>query len=95
MRLKDEEANELLDPVPDELRAECWWLVHRDRTPVAGNRGGGVELLLSLRATRPIGRILNALGLSPVMDLGDRILDKLRSPLSRVVPDGPAPRRYP
>ena len=79
----------------EKRRTECWWLVPRDGTPVPGDRGGGVALLTELRLTRTLGLLLNALWLSPVLDLFDTGLSRCRKPLSRIVPDGPAPRRYP
>ena len=39
------EAARLLASVSEERRKECWWLVLRDGTPVAGDAGGGVLLL--------------------------------------------------
>ena len=74
---------------------ECWWLVLRDGTPVAGNRGGGVAILSELRLTRPLGLLLGALRLSPAVDFLDDQLAKRRGTLGNFVPDGPALRRYP
>ncbi len=64
--LGDEEAGRLLASVPDEKRGECWWLELRDGTTVAGDEGGGVMLLAEVRLTRPLGRALRAVRLSPV-----------------------------
>jgi hypothetical protein len=93
--LADAEAGELLASVPEEARDACWWLVLRDGTPVRGNGGGGVLLLRAVRVTRPLGRLLNALGLSRVVDVLDDLLASQRRRLGRFVPEGPAPRRYP
>jgi len=93
--LADEEATRLLAVIPEERRKECWWLVRRDGTPVGGDQGGGVALLRELAATRAIGALFDALRLSPVLDLFDKGLARCRKPLSKIVPDGPAPRRYP
>jgi hypothetical protein len=93
--LADDEAGLLLASVTEEARDECWWLVLRDRTPIPGDRGGGVALLAELRLTRPLGRILRALRASPVVDAIDRVVSRHRSRLGRLVPEGAAPRRYP
>jgi len=93
--LADDEAKRLLATIPEEERGECWWLVRIDGTPVAGDGGGGVELLSELRVTRPLGVLLRALRLSSLVDAGDKVLARYRKALSRIVPDGPAPRRYP
>ena len=93
--LKDEEAGPLLASVPEEARQECWWLILRDGSPVAGHHGGGVMLMTELELTRPLGRVLGRLHLSPTVDALDAMLSRCRKQLSRVVPDGPAPRRYP
>lgn len=85
----------LLASVPPERRSQCWWIVLPDGTPVAGDVGGGVTLFTVLSATRPLGRFLGALRLSPVVDGLDRVLSRARKHLSRLVPDGPAPRRFP
>jgi hypothetical protein len=93
--LADEEADLLLASVPEEARNECWWLVLRDGTPVAGDGGGGVELLAEVRLTRPLGGALRALRASTLVDALDRLVARHRGRLGRFVPDGPAPRRYP
>jgi hypothetical protein len=93
--LADEEARRLLASVPEERQGECWWLVLRDGTPVAGDRGGAVRLLAELQLTQPLGRTLRTLRLSAVLDGPDRLLARYRKRLGRFVPDGPAPRRYP
>ena len=85
----------MLASVPEEGRGECWWLVLRDGTPVAGDRGGGVMLFAELQLTRPLGGVLRALRLSPLIDVLDRFLAKYRKRLGPFVPEGPAPRRYP
>ena len=93
--LADEEAERFLSQIPEERRRECWWLVLRDATLVAGDSGGGVRLLAELSLTRPIGRLLGALRLSPLVDTLDLGLARARQPLGRFVPEGPALRRYP
>jgi hypothetical protein len=93
--LADEVAIRLLAQIPEEKRTECWWLIMCDGTPVAGNKGGGVLLLLELQSTRPLGRILRAARFSPIIDVMDTWLSEARKRLSPLVPEGPAPRRYP
>jgi hypothetical protein len=93
--LADERAGLLLAHVPEQKRGECWWLVLRDRTAVAGDRGGGIMLLAEMRLTRPGGRVLRWLQLSPVIDALDHVLARHRKHLGRFVPQGAAPSRYP
>jgi hypothetical protein len=81
--------------VPEDARGECWWLVLRDGTPVAGDDGAGVLVLSELRATRPLGRVLQRIGARPLVDALDKLVASHRAGLGRIVPDGPAPRRYP
>ena len=63
--------------------------------PVAGKSGAGIVLLTELRLTRRLGRVLGVIGLSPFIDALDRFFARYRGRLSRIVPDGPAPQRYP
>jgi hypothetical protein len=93
--LADEEAGRLLASVAPARRTECWWLVLREGTPVAGNRGGGVRLLIELDATRPLGHAVRALRMSGLVDALDNLVARHRTRLGRLVPDGPAPRRNP
>lgn len=85
----------MLAAVPEERRSDCWWIVLRDGTPIEGDRGGGVQLLSALTLTRAIGRTLGWLRLSAVVDLVDIVVARNRKHLSRMVPDGPAPLRFP
>jgi len=81
--------------VPEDARGECWWLVLRDETPIPGDAGGGVALFAEVRLTRPLGRLLRALHASPLIDALDKLVARNRGRLGHVVPEGPAPRRYP
>lgn len=81
--------------VPEHRRRECWWLVLRDRTLVAGDNGGCVMLLAAMRLTRWAGRGLRWLRFSPVIDALDHVLGRYRKHLGRFVPEGAAPLRYP
>jgi hypothetical protein len=85
----------LLAGVPEEERSECWWLVLPDRRLVPGNRGGGLQLLTAMQRTAPVGRVVRALRLSPLLDALDKLVSNHLKRLGRFVPDGPAPRRFP
>jgi hypothetical protein len=85
----------LLASVPEEARGNCWWLVLRDGTPIAGDAGGGVVALGELRLTRPLASGLRLVRASGLIDAFDKRIARNRVRLGRVVPDGPAPRRYP
>jgi hypothetical protein len=67
----------------------------RDGTPIAGDAGGGVALFAEVRLTRPLGRILRVLRAATLIDALDKVVARHRGRLGRVVPEGPAPRRYP
>lgn len=91
--LQDREAARFLEPLPAEERFASWRLVRTDGSLV-GYGAGTSELLGSMWLTRWLGRAVAA---AP-----DRALDALyeqvarhRSRIGRVVPRGPAPRRYP
>jgi hypothetical protein len=93
--LEADEAGALLASVPDDARDECWWLVLRDGTPIRGDHGGGAAVFAEIGLTRPLGRALRVLRASALVDAFDRLVSRHRSRLGRLVPDGPAPRRYP
>ncbi|MBW8010475.1 MAG: hypothetical protein FVQ83_04420 [Chloroflexi bacterium] len=84
-----------MESIPEEIRSENWWIVLCDGTPVAGNHGGGVTLLVEIRLTRIIGYTLRTLRLSPIIDALDKFLDRIRAHIGWMVPEGPGPRRYP
>ena len=91
--LQDPEAGRFLDGLPAQERLASWRLVRRDGS-LAGHGGGLGELLESMAVTRALGRAVSV--------VPDRILDALyeqtarrRGRLGRLVPRGPAPRRYP
>jgi hypothetical protein len=93
--LADAEVARLLAPVPEDVRNESSWLVHRDGAPVRLEAGGAVQLLAELRLTRRLARALEAVGASRLPDATVRLVSRHRTQLGRFVPDGPAPRRYP
>jgi hypothetical protein len=81
--------------VPEEARDECWWLVLCDGTAVPGDAGGGVALFAEVSLTRPLGHLLRAARAGGLVDRFDKAVAGQRSRLGHLVPDGPAPRRYP
>ena len=93
--LADAEVARLLASVPEDLWNESSWLVHRDGAPVRLDAGGAVRLLAEVRLTRWLGRALEAVGASRLLDASVRLVSRHRAGLGRFVPDGPAPRRYP
>jgi predicted DCC family thiol-disulfide oxidoreductase YuxK len=93
--LAHEAAALLLDAVPANRRAESWWVVRRDGVPVSGTSGGGIVLLAEISRTRFVGRVLGEIGLSSLIDVLGALVARHRGRLSRFVPDGPAPQRYP
>lgn len=93
--LADEQAASLLASVPEGLRNECWWLVLPDGRALPGDGGAALPLLAELRATRGVARLLGALSAGPALDRLDALVARHRSRLGKLVPDGPAPCRYP
>jgi hypothetical protein len=93
--LADDEAARLLVDVPEEARDDCWWLVLRDGTAIPGDAGGGVALFAQVRLTRPLGWAVQAVRAASLIDALDKLVARHRGGLGRLVPDGPAPRRYP
>jgi hypothetical protein len=81
--------------VPEKARDECWWLVRRDGTPVPGDGGGGVALFEEVGLTRSLARLLGAARAGGLVDRFDKVVAGQRGRLGHLVPDGPAPRRYP
>ena len=91
--LQDDEARSFLQQLPTAERLASWRLVRRDGS-LAGYGAGLRELLGSMWLTRALGRAVSV--------VPDRVLDTLyeqaarrRGRLGRLVPRGPAPRRYP
>ena len=91
--LQDDEARSFLQQLPTAERLASWRLVRRDGS-LAGYGAGLSELLGSMWLTRALGRAVSV--------VPDRVLDTLyeqaarrRGRLGRLVPRGPAPRRYP
>ena len=90
--LDDSEAAALLRDVAPGDRHATWRLVTRGAA--FGYGRGAVELARALRLTRPAARILQTIP-PPVLDALYELVARHRCRLGRLVPDGPAPRRYP
>jgi predicted DCC family thiol-disulfide oxidoreductase YuxK len=91
--LRDERAAPLLEPLPENERFSSWRLALPDGT-LAGHGAGAVALLRAMRLTRPVARVLAPLP-DRVLDIPYGVVAGKRSQLGRVVPDGPAPLRFP
>lgn len=95
VRLEDEEAASLLASVPERDQSGRWWLVLRDGRSLPGDGGAALPLLAELRATRGLAGVLGRLRAGRALDRLDALVARRRTWLGRLVPDGPAPRRYP
>lgn len=91
--MHDAAAAALLAPLQPEERFATWHLALGDGSLIGGGTGL-VGLLKAMQLTRPAGGVLAG--------LPDSVLEKLygfiaghRSQLGRLVPNGPAPRRFP
>ena len=91
--LQDPEAARLLEPLPVEERLASWRLARSDGSLV-GYGAGAVTLARSLRLTRPLGRVLEAMP-QRLLEAQYELIARNRRRLGRLVPDGPAPRRFP
>jgi hypothetical protein len=91
--MEDAAADRLLASLPDAERDESWRLVLRDGR-VVGYGSGLVELARAMRVTRPVSRALARFP-EGALDRLYSVLSNRRDLLARVVPDGPAPRRFP
>ncbi len=89
----EEEAAPLLEPRPADERFASWHLALADGSLV-GYGAGGVELLRSMRLTRPAGLLLAAVP-DRVLDAVYGLVARQRGLIGRLVPDGPAPKRFP
>lgn len=91
--MHDAAAVPLLAPLPADERFASWHLVLRDGS-LTGYGTGGVALLRSMHLSRAVGRLFAAVP-DQVLDALYGIVARHRSALGRLVPNGPAPRRYP
>lgn len=83
----------LLADLPVSERLATWRLARRDGS-LTGYGAGISELLAAMRGTRLVGRLLRRIPRS-ALDRLYGLIARHRSSLGRLVPDGPAPRRYP
>jgi predicted DCC family thiol-disulfide oxidoreductase YuxK len=91
--LRDLAAEGLLASLPPEERYASWRLVRPDGSLV-GYGAGVPELLRATRLGRPVGRLLELVPRA-VLDAAYRLVARHRGRLGRLLPDSPAPRRWP
>jgi predicted DCC family thiol-disulfide oxidoreductase YuxK len=90
--LQAEEADPLLEQVPESERMTSWRLVRTDGS-VAGRGSGGPAVLRALGRERS-ARLLQAVPDSMLEHAYD-LVARNRSRFGGLVPDGSAPRRFP
>lgn len=91
--LRDPAAEPLLAPLDEAQRLATWRLARVDGS-LAGYGTGVPELLAATRLGRPLARLSRLLPAS-TLDAAYRLVARNRELIGRLVPDGPAPRRYP
>jgi len=91
--LRDERAAPFLEPLPEDERFASWRLALTDGSLV-GYGAGAVALLRAMRLTRPVARVLASLP-GRALEAPYGAVAGNRGLLGRVVPDGPAPLRFP
>lgn len=91
--LQDPEAAPFLEPLAEKERLASWRIVQPDGS-LAGLGVGVVPLLRAMRLTRPAARLV-ALVPDRALDTVYGVVARHRGQLGRVLPDGPAPRRFP
>jgi hypothetical protein len=91
--MHDPEADALLAALPEAERYATWHLVRRDGS-LAGAGAGLVDLVASMRLTRPAARLV-ALVPDSALEALYRVVARNRPRLGRLVPDRPGPRRFP
>jgi predicted DCC family thiol-disulfide oxidoreductase YuxK len=90
--LEAEEAGPLLEPLPEAERMESWRLAGMDGT-LAG-RGTGASAVVRALGHERAADLLAALP-DPLLEHGYDLVAGNRGRIGRLVPDGPAPRRFP
>jgi predicted DCC family thiol-disulfide oxidoreductase YuxK len=90
--LEDPAASAFVRHLPEDERDATWRLA--TDSALVGYGRGAVELARALRLTRPAARILGAIP-PAALDALYALVSRHRSGLGRLVPNGPAPRRYP
>jgi predicted DCC family thiol-disulfide oxidoreductase YuxK len=77
--LEHREADALLSSISEEGRADSWWIVLRDGSPIRGDRSGALMLLVALWLARPVGRVPRHLRVSSFLDTLHEALTKERA----------------
>jgi len=93
LTLQDDAATPLLAAVPMSERYDTWRLASTDGS-LSGFGAGAPALLESMGVTRPVGRLLGRIP-DAMLDRVYRLIARNRGTLGRLIPAGPAPRRYP
>ena len=91
--LQDEAVTPLLSSVPTNERFDTWRLASTDGS-LSGFGTGASGLLQATGVTRPLGRLVGTIP-DPMLDRAYGLIALHRGTLGRLVPAGPAPRRYP
>jgi predicted DCC family thiol-disulfide oxidoreductase YuxK len=91
--LQDDAATSMLAAVSEDERLETWRLASTDGS-LSGFGAGAPELLQAMGVTRPLGRLLGTIP-DAMLDRAYGLIARNRGTLGRLVPQGPAPRRYP
>lgn len=71
-----------------------WWVITPNGQRFEGNHGGGVALMKGIRWVKWLGWTLSGLGLTPLVDWVDDVVNRNRPTLAGWVSDGPAPKRH-
>jgi predicted DCC family thiol-disulfide oxidoreductase YuxK len=90
--LEAEEAASLLEPLPEPERMASWRLARPDGTLVG--RGAGAPALLRALGHERSARLLEAVP-ETMLEHGYDLVAHNRGRIGGLVPDGPAPRRFP
>jgi predicted DCC family thiol-disulfide oxidoreductase YuxK len=80
--------------IPAEQVSSSWQLIEPDG--VRSMHGpAAIRMLEHVRATRPLGRALRRLRLTPLATAANRLLGRVRKRLARCFPNPRVPRRWP
>jgi predicted DCC family thiol-disulfide oxidoreductase YuxK len=90
--LAAEEARPLLGPLPDSERMASWRLA--DPGGSLAGRGSGAPALLRALGHERSARLLEAVP-ETILEHGYDLVARNRGRIGGLVPDGPAPRRFP
>jgi len=93
LSLQDDKAAPLLAALPANQRLATWRLAQPDGA-LSGYGNGMRELLETMRLARSARPLLDRVPDS-VLDVVYGVVARNRGTLGRLVPDGPAPQRYP